>query len=397
MSWKVVTAVDERMRFIEAVEHPDSPGVAALCREFGISRKTGYKWLGRYRQQGATGLVDLSRAPHSHPNAVNDEIEQLIIEAREAHPSWGAKKLLPWLQAKHPLRQNWPCVATVSAVLERNQLIRSRKRPRPVAPFGEMLCTPGAPNDLWCMDHKGWWLAQNGQKCEPFTVTDQYSRYLIRCSLRASKGVEHVRPVLQAAFCEFGLPVTIRSDNGAPFASRAPLGLSELSVWFIRLGICHERIEAGKPQQNGCHERMHRTMLSDQTEAVGASLRQEQKRLNAWREEFNNERPHEALKFKTPSSIYTCSPRPMPRRLPDLEYGSALRKRKVDKVGKISWRGHDLFLTEALRGEWLGFEATPEDGVWSVWLGEMLLGTFNEKLNKMNWAKQLQRRSQVEH
>lgn len=396
MSWKVVTAVDERKRFIEAVEHPESPGFATLCREFEISRKTGYKWLTRYRQQGDAGLLDLSRARHSQPYAVCDEIERLIIDAREAHPSWGAKKILPWLQGKHPLREGWPCVATVSAVLERNQLVRSRRKRRPVAPFGGDLSAPGAPNDLWCIDHKGWWEARNGEKCEPFTVTDQHTRFLIRCSLCRSKGMEHVRPVLQSAFCEYGLPLTIRSDNGPPFASRAPLGLSELSVWLIHLGIHHERIEAGKPQQNGRHERMHRTMLHDQVEAVGVSLRQEQKRLNAWREEFNKERPHEALEFKTPADIYSSSGRSMPRRLPDFEYGSAMRKRKVDKRGEISWGGQDLFLTEALRGECLGFEATSEDGIWSVWLGEMLLGTYNEKLHKIKWAQQLKRRSQVE-
>jgi putative transposase len=396
MPWEVVTAMEQRERFIEALGHPDSPGMAALCREFGISRKSGYKWLTRYREQGQGGLADLSRAPHSHPNALSEEVEQLIIAARTAHPSWGAKKLLPWLEVKHPRRKLWPCLATISAVLERQQLSEPRKNRRHVAPFGEKLSAAEVPNQLWCIDHKGWWLAGNGDKCEPFTVTDQHTRYLIRCSLSAGKGVDYVRPLMQAAFREFGLPVAIRSDNGPPFASRAPLGLCELSVWFMRLGIYHERIEVGKPQQNGRHERMHLTMQCDRVGPVGASMRQEQKRLNAWREEFNYERPHEALNFKTPASHYSSSPRPMPRRVPEFEYSLALRKRKVDICGKISWNGRDLFTTEALRGQWLGLQAGDTDAIWSLWLGEMLLGSFDEKRHELKWADKLKRRSQME-
>lgn len=392
MGWSEVTAVDQRRKFMQVLHSEDNPGVAALCREFSISRKTGYKWIARYRELGEDGLVDLSRASHSHPNSVSAEMEQLVIEARQAHPSWGAKKLLPWLQRKNPQGEKWPCVATVSSILERNQLVRSRKRRKTVAAFQGERIRPGAANDRWCIDHKGWWLARNGDKCEPFTVTDEQTRFLIRCTLCAGKGIDYVRPVLMAAFREFGLPLTILSDNGPPFASRAPLGLAELSVWFMRLGICHERIDVGEPQQNGCHERMHLTMENDRTQPVAASMRSEQKRLNIWREEFNHERPHEALHFATPASCYISSPRAMPRKLPEFDYDSALRVRKVDKTGKFCWRGRDLFLTEALRGQWIGFEAEDCDGQWSVWLGLMRLGTFDERQHKMNWANQMARR-----
>ncbi len=393
MSWKEVTLVDERKRFIDLAQCEESPGVAALCRDFGISRKTAYKWIGRYEELGEAGLLNLSRAPHSHPNAVSQALEDLIISAREAHPSWGAKKLLPWLQRKHPRRQQWPCVATISAILDRNQLVRSRKKRRPVAAYVGSLTQPVEANDLWCIDHKGWWLARNGDKCEPFTVTDEQTRYLLRCALCVGKGIQYVRPVLIAAFQEYGLPLVIRSDNGAPFASRAPLGLSELSVWLIRLGICHERIEVGKPQQNACHERMHLTMLKDRGEPIGASLREEQKRLNAWRAEFNHERPHEALGFDTPAVRYRPSPRAMPHKVPEFEYESKLVVRKVDCSGKFSWRGRNINITEALCGIRVGFEASAEDGIWSMWLGQMHVGSFNEKTSRLTWAQQMTRRS----
>lgn len=394
MPWKVVTAVEHRKALIEALQSEDSPGLAALCREQGISRKTAYKWIGRWKASGEAGLEDRPRASLSHPNALGEEMEALVVGARHAHPSWGAKKLLPWLQRRHPGRDDWPCLSSVSAVLERNQLVRRRRARRTVAPFAGALASPGAPNDLWAIDHKGWWTARNGDRCEPFTVTDSASRFLIRCVIGGTKGFPHVRGVLEGAFREFGLPEAVRSDNGPPFASRAPLGLSPLSVWLLRLGVGHERIQAGKPEQNGAHERMHRTMMADGAgRAVGATARQEQRRLNAWREEFNSERPHEALGFATPASCYGPSPREMPRRLPEFEYPAALRVRKVDRTGKVCWRGRDVFLTEALQGQWLGFEAE-DDGRWSVWLGRMGLGHFDEGSHRMAWAKTMTPRRQ---
>lgn len=384
MPWKVSTVMDQKLEFISLMEEETCPGVAAVCAHLGVSRKTGYKWLSRYKSEGLEGLHDRSRASHNHPNAIGDEMVELIIQARVGHPSWGAKKLLPWLQRKHPQRRDWPCLASISAILDRHQLVRSRTIKRRVAPFADGLRLAAQPNDLWCIDHKGWWLAGNGQKCEPFTVTDDISRFLVRCVLRPGKGIDYVKPVLTAAFMEYGLPAAIRSDNGPPFASRAPLGLSELSVWFMRLGIHHERIEPGKPQQNGRHERMHLSMLVDQRGPVTASMREEQKRLNRWRDEFNQDRPHEALDFQTPSSCYSISSRPMPPRLPQIEYRTGIQVRTVDKRGTIGWKGRDLFLTEALRRQPLGFEAV-DDGIWKVWLAQMELGEFDEREHEMNW------------
>lgn len=384
MPWKVSTAMDQKLEFISLMEEEACPGMAAICRHLGVSRKTGYKWLGRYKSEGLDGLHDRSRASHNHPNAIDSEMAELIIQARAEHSSWGAKKLLPWLQRKHPRRRDWPCLASISAILDRHQLVRSRRIKRRVAPFSGALTLAAQPNDLWCIDHKGWWLSGNGGKCEPFTVTDDASRFLVRCVMRPGKGIDYVKPVLTAAFMEYGLPAAIRSDNGPPFASRAPLGLSELSVWFMRLGIHHERIEPGKPQQNGRHERMHLSMLVDRRGPVTASVREEQKRLNRWRNEFNQERPHEALGFQTPSSCYHTSPRPMPHRLPQIEYRTGVQVRTVDKTGKIGWKGRDLFLTEALRRQPLGFEAI-DDGIWKVWLAQMELGEFDECEHKMKW------------
>lgn len=384
MPWKVSTAMDEKLKFINMMEEENCPGVSAVCSYLGVSRKTGYKWLSRYKSSGLEGLQDHSRASLNHPNAICQEMVELVIQARLAHPSWGAKKLLPWLRKKYPQRQDWPCLASISAILDRNQLVRSRRVKRRVAPFPGDLTSPAQPNDLWCIDHKGWWMAGNGEKCEPFTVTDDASRFLVRCVLRPGKGIAHVKPVLTAAFMEYGLPAAIRSDNGSPFASRAPLGLSALSVWFMRLGIEHERIEPGKPQQNGRHERMHLSMLVDQRGAVTGSMRQEQKRLNLWRDEFNYDRPHEALDFRTPASCYAASSRAMPHRLPEIKYRTGIHVRMVDIVGKVGWKGRDLFLTEALRYQRVGFEAIG-DGLWRVWLAQLELGEFDERAHKMNW------------
>jgi transposase InsO family protein len=390
MPWEVVNAVDQRIRFIRLWQSEDCPSVASLCREFGISRKTAYFWIKRFENERESGLAERSHKAHHQANAISEEMEDLVVAARARHPSWGAKKLLPWLQGKHPGREDWPCVATVSAILARNHLVRKRRLKRPVAPFAGQASQAGMPNDRWCIDHKGWWFAQNGQKCEPFTVTDEVSRFLIRCAVGRSKAFSDVYPILADAFREYGLPRAIKSDNGPPFASRAPLGLSALTIWFMRLGIVHERIEAGKPQQNGRHERMHLTMMKDTGggAAAGASLAHEQLRLNKWRQEFNNERPHEALEFATPRSRYVPSPRPMPRHLPELQYEAPMHVRKVDKAGKLYWRGRDVFATEALQGQLVGFEPVEDqDGVWTVWLGNMRLAHFDERKLQLRWEK----------
>lgn len=384
MPWKVNTVMDEKMKFISLMEDENCPGMAAVCRDLGISRKTGYKWLSRYRSGGVEGLEDHSRAALNHPNAIGQEMVDLVIQARLKHPSWGAKKLLPWLQRNHPGRQDWPCLASISAILDRHQLVRTRRLRRRISPYPNGLTLAAQPNDLWCIDHKGWWLCGNGDKCEPFTVTDDATRFLVRCVLRPGKGIDYVKPVLTAAFMKYGLPAAIRSDNGPPFATRAPLGLSELSVWLMRLGIVHERIEPGKPQQNGRHERMHLSMLVDRRGPVRSTVREEQKRLSLWREEFNHDRPHEALGFHTPASCFSVSPRPMPRRLPEIEYRTGVQVRTVDVIGKIGWKGRDLFLTEALRRQRLGFEAI-DNGLWTVWLAQMELGIFDERAHRMTW------------
>jgi putative transposase len=386
VSWKVVTPVEERKRFIGLLEEQGGSGVAGLCREFGISRKTAYKWIGRYNEEGDDGLFDRSRAAHHQPNRLRAEMEQLIIGARVAHPSWGAKKLLPWLKARNRQRQDWPCLATISAVLERNQMVRRRTRKRLVEGFSSELAAANCPNELWCIDHKGWWLARNGDKCEPFTVSDRASRFLVRCVLEKGKRFEDVRAVLSSAFHEYGLPQRIRSDNGPPFASRAPLGMSQLSVWLMRLGIELERIVPGKPQQNGSHERIHLTMLQERTGPKGASLAAEQKRLNHWREEYNFDRPHEALSFRTPAEVYCCSSQSMPRRLPQICYPSAMQVRTISPSGEISWHGRLLFMTEVLGNQPIGLAATCEDGIWDVWFCTNHLGSFDERRWRMNWV-----------
>lgn len=386
MSFEAVTSMQKRRCFISFLEGENQPTVAEACRHFGISRKCAYKWIGRYRQSGEAGLEDLSRASHRHPNQIGEQMEQMIIAARHAHPSWGAKKILPWLRRKNPRRLQWPCLASVCAVLERNQLTVRRKRTRKVAVYVGPLRQAAAPNDVWRIDHKGWWLALNGDKCEPFTITDGSSRFLIRCVLDKAKGIDYVWPVLLSAFHEYGLPKVIRSDNGPPFASRAAMGLSVLTLSLYRLGIIHERITPGKPQENGGHERMHLTMLQDATQTRGC-LRSEQRRLNQWRDEYNYERPHESLQFKTPGDLYVVSPRRMPGHLPQISYPPTMKVRKVDSAGQFCWNWKMRFLSDVFKGQSIGLEATQDPLTWTLWFSTMRLGTINENTRKVTWDK----------
>jgi len=379
MPWMETVAVEQRMRFIADCQDGEL-SMAALCRKYGISRRVGYKWLDRYRQEGVEGLKDRSRAPHRHPSEVPAEIEAAIVAARARHPTWGPKKLLVWLQRKQPARR-WPARSTIAEILDRQGLTVPRKRRRRVWPQQDPFSACEGPNSVWCADFKGWFRTGEGRRCDPLTISDAFSRYLLRCQALGKTDGPTARPLFEAAFREYGLPWAIRTDNGAPFASRAIAGLSELSVWWIKLGIRPERIKPGQPQQNGRHERMHLTLKAETANPPAATLRRQQERFDTFRLEFNQDRPHEALGMATPASAYVASERQYPEHLGEMEYPSGWAVRRVDS-GRFRWRSENIFVSHVLHGELVGLEAV--DGRhWRLWFGPLSLGVVDGHRKKL--------------
>ena len=365
MPWKETCVPDERLRFVVAcIEGQDS--MAKLCRRFGISRRIGYKWLARYKEAGPAGLGERSRAPHTSPNRVEEQVERRILSMRADHPTWGPRKLLVAVArrcGRDGQEIDLPAASTVGQMLKRAGLVRSRRRrergtwaPPPPPPGAQAGGSGGGgPNDLWNADFKGWFHTGDGARCQPLTVTDAHSRYLLWCQSLPRTSAHAARPAFEAAFREFGLPAAIRTDNGSPFASTGLVGLSQLSAWWLRLGIAHRRIEPGHPEQNGSHERMHGTLKRDTASPPAATLRAQQARLDAFAREYNQDRPHEGLPgMATPASLYESSPRAYPDRPPAVEYGDEWETRRVDVNGKLYWRGARVFLSHALEGQTVG-------------------------------------------
>lgn len=371
MPWKESTTVEERTAFIAAWQRKEL-SFSALCRSFGISRPTGYKWLVRFLASGPTGLHDQSRAPKHHPWVTSEPVRNKIIALRSEHPTWGPKKLLATLEVREPLVA-WPAPSTIGELLRNEGLAQRRPRRRRTPPFSQPLAHAHAPNEVWCADFKGWFLCQNGERCQPLTITDAYSRYLIRCVAVPKADGLHVRTVFEAAFREFGLPHSIRTDNGTPFASHGLAGLSRLSVWWIRLGIRPERIEPGCPEQNGRHERFHLTLQTETAAPPHADLRRQQRAFVAFQQEFNEVRPHEALGQRTPASIYRHSPRPFPDRLPELVYPFAVYLRRISAAGHVCWENQQIYVSVLLEGEDVALRPL-DDGLFELFFGPLLLG-----------------------
>jgi putative transposase len=371
MPWKETCPVEQRQEFVEEFLK-DEESMAELCRQFGVSRQTGYKYLRRYRRQGLAGLAQQSRAPRHHPNQVRPEVEDAIILARLYYPRWGPRKLRAYLDREIEPGV-WPAASTIGEILSDHKLALPRKRRRHATPSSQPLSHCTGPNRVWCADYKGHFRTGDGCRCDPLTITDGFSRYLLCCQRVARADHDHTRGWFERVFREYGLPAVIRTDNGAPFGSTGLCGLTRLSVWWIRLGIRPERIEPGHPEQNGRHERMHLTLKGQTAQPPAATLRAQQRRFNQFRREYNRERPHEALGMATPASRYESSPRAYPARLPELEYPGSMTVRQVHVHGQIDWRGQDVFLGEALRHERVGLEAVAERS-WRVWLGALLLG-----------------------
>jgi putative transposase len=367
--------MDEKIRFICKYEEGES--MSELCRRFGISRETGYVWLRRFQQTGFDGLIEHSRAIHRHANQTPKDIEQMILELRQAHMRWGPRKLKRILERDEPGR-TWPASSTIGSLLKREGLVVARKKRFRTAPYTEPLAHASAANRVWCADFKGWFRTADGERIDPLTISDAHSRFLLRCQAVEKTDTERVRAIFEAAFREFGMPQAIRTDNGPPFASRAIAGLSRLALWWIKLGITPERIEAGHPEQNGRHERMHRTMKQETADPPAANRRAQQRKMDHFREEYNHVRPHEALEMQTPAAIYHPSPRIFPARLPEPEYPSTMLVRSVRHHGNFRWKKDDIFLSEVFWGERIGL--LPEDDRWfTIYFAEIPVARFDSK------------------
>jgi transposase InsO family protein len=370
MPWQETCPVEERLRFIREYQRLDV-SISELCRDFGISRKTGYKWIQRFDERGREGLADHGRRPESHPNATDRRVEQFIVAVRYRVPRWGPRKLRAWLLKKAPA-EPWPAPSTIGQILKRYGLTRVQRRVRRTPPWTSPLVHATEPNAVWSVDFKGWFRTQDGERCDPLTMSDGFSRFVLCSDAVDAPDEAHVRPRMERVFREYGLPLAMRSDNGPPFATRAVGGLSRLSVWWVRLGIRPERIEPGKPEQNGRHERMHRTLKDETASPAAANLVAQQKAFDRFRETFNEERPHEALRMKTPASIYRPSPRSFPERLPELTYPDTYELRRVRTDGAIKWSNRFLYLSESLANEIVGIE--PLDGrYWRIHFGPIHL------------------------
>lgn len=376
MPWMETSPVEQRERFI-ADHRSGLYTVTDLCVRYGISRKSGYKWIDRFEEGGRAGLRDQSRAPRHCPHRILPDTAQLICAARRAHPSWGPEKLLHWLEPRHP-GVAWPAVSTAGDLLARHGLVKKRRRRRPHKHPGVVPMSTTEPNDLWTADFKGHFRTRDGILCYPLTIADQHTRYLLACQgLRSTKG-HGARVVFEQAFRSFGLPCAIRTDNGVPFATTGIHGLSRLNVWWMRLGIQHQRILPAHPQQNGAHERMHKTLKAEAIRPPRGSMAAQQRAFNTFRALYNDERPHETLGGRPPGALYRRSPRVYPERLPPIDYPGHFLVKRITNAGTFRFKHRLLFVANALNRYHIGLEEI-DDGIWSVYFGRVLLARLNER------------------
>lgn len=383
MPWLETDVIKERTGFVLDYES-ELFSMTELCERYGISRQTGHELWRRYQAQGLAGLRDRPRGPKSCPHKTPPEVEQALVSLRRQHPSWGPVTLLQWLAREHP---HWPLPAasTAGAILKRYQLIaprRARARHRhPGRPYVEMR----APNDVWTADFKGEFLTGDHRYCYPLTIADGCSRFVLGCRGQRASAYAGARTSFTAVFRQYGVPLQILTDNGAPFASHAIGGLSRLSVWWIKLGIHPVRIEPGRPQQNGRHERMHRTLKAETTRPPAANLAAQQRRFERFRRCYNEERPHRALNGEVPAARYRPSARAYPEREPEITYPGHFQILRVCANGCLSWRRRFIFVSQVLVGEPLGLEPI-DDGIWSVHFGPVLLARFDERMGHLTDA-----------
>jgi putative transposase len=374
MPWKECHVVDDRLRFVARVL--DGEKMAPLCREFGISRKTGYKIFDRYKDCGVQGLTDRTRRPYRHANQLPVVIEKAIVALKREYPSWGAPKIRERLRRRCP-ELHRPAISTVHAVLDRHGLV-TRGRRRRVRLQGTPLSQPTGPNDLWCADYKGEFMLANRRYCYPLTITDFASRFLLACEGLSTTREQYAFTIFERVFQEFGLPRAMRTDNGVPFASvHALYGLSKLSVWWLRLGIALERIKPGHPEQNGRHERMHLTLKREATKPAARNVLQQQARFDRFVDQYNTERPHEALAMRVPADVYAPSARPY-RGLTALEYPLHDWTATVTTCGRICYRRRKINVSQVFAGQMVGVRQMSER-IWLVTFMDYDLGYFDDE------------------
>ncbi len=351
--------------------------ITELCSEYRISRKTGYKWIDRYVRRGPAGLEEESRRPRHSPTRTAPHIVHAMLELRKRHPTWGGKKILHVLHRRHP---HWrlPHRGTTYDIFHRHGMIVTKRKRRKIGHPGKPQTLIVAPNQVWSADFKGQFRMGNGEYCYPLTVTDNFSRFLFDCRGLRSIAVLPSKAVFTRIFKEYGLPQKIRTDNGVPFATNSLARLSSLSAWWIRLGVMPELIEPGKPQQNGRHERMHRTLKAEATRPPASGMIAQQRKFDRFRHEFNHVRPHEALEMSTPAIVHTPSLRRMPDKLPPLEYPDRFEVRLVSDNGGIRWSSGWVNVSVTCAGEYVGLEEI-DDGIWNVYFGKLKLGRLLEK------------------
>jgi putative transposase len=376
MPWTETTPMKELVKFIGQWE-AKVYRFGELCSRYGISRKTGYKWLERFEREGLDGLRPRSRAPKSCPHRMAQASAEAIVAARRKHPSWGGRKILDYLRRHRP-ELVLPASSTAGDLLGREGLVVPRRRRAPWRHPGNPRVRPMAPNELWTADFKGQFRTRDRVYCYPLTIADEHTRYLLRCQGLFSVRTEEAWPVFKRLFEEVGLPRAIRTDNGSPFSSTGLHGLCALSVWWVRLGIQHQRITPGHPEENPCHERMHRTVKAETARPPAANRRAQQRRFNLFREEYNEIRPHEALGGDPPASRWKPPTRPYPARMPEPDYPGHFETRWVSNAGTFRFKKHPLFLSQALNGEQIGLDEI-DDGVWSVYFYDVLLARLDER------------------
>jgi transposase InsO family protein len=379
MPWKGVTVSEQRQRFLEDYQLKYY-SICELAERFGVSRKTAYKWIGRFEQHGQGGYQERSRRPHRCPWQTEPAMVEEVVRLRQAHPHWGPRKLLRLVHERH---RGWklPAPSTVALILGRHGLVRARRRTRRAHP-GCPKTVPEGPNDIWAADYKGQFRLKNGRYCFPQTVSDLASRYVLGCDAHPAVSLEQTQAHLRRLFETYGLPHRIRTDNGVPFASNALARLSQLSVWFIRLGIYPELIEPGEPQQNGVHERMHRTLKQEATIPPAASLGAQQRKFDQFRQEFNQERPHEALGMRRPAELYRSSKRSLPKRIEPYEYPSHYLVRRVSRAGTIRVFKQQVFVSNTLHEDRVGLEEV-DDGVYDLFFCFYQIGRYEVRTNRI--------------
>jgi transposase InsO family protein len=377
MPWKASHFMDERMQFLARLMKGER--MTDLCEEFGISRKTGYKFRDRYEKHGVAALQDQSRAPKRVARKTSDAVAEMLVATRRAHPTWGGRKIKEMLEhGEEGLKL--PSASTIAVVLNRHGIVQKRRvRLRPRVHHGN-LTTPDGPNDVWAADYKGQFRLGNREYCYPLTATDLHSRFILAVEALDATDEEQARMVFESVFRAYGLPLVLRTDNGSPFASQGLAGLTRLSAWWLRLGICHQRTEPAHPEQNGCHERMHRTLKAETTRPARDTCLQQQERFDQFREEFNERRPHEALDMKRPADLYQPSDRLLPDPLPELEYPLHDDVLVVQRGGHVRLpRRRSTFLSYALAGQPVGLREQP-DGTWLVSFCNLALGTYDPRI-----------------